>query len=71
MVFEAAELPQQRGLAIQVQKSLASNPINADKGLVVDSSTTQILLKNPGHQGSQEEVGRDRKCYCYTVKKWH
>lgn len=35
MVFEAAELPQ-RGLAIQIQKSLTSNPINADKGLVVD-----------------------------------
>lgn len=46
MVFEAAELPQ-RGLVIQVQKSLTSNPINADKGLVVDSSTTQMLLKNP------------------------
>lgn len=45
MGFQAVELPQQKGLAIQVQKSLTSNPINADKGLVADSSTTQILFK--------------------------
>lgn len=48
MGFQAVELPQQRGLAIQVQKSLTSNPINADKELVAYSSTTQILFKkNP------------------------
>lgn len=49
MVFEAAELPQERGLA---QKSQTSNPINADKGLV-DSSTTQILLKNPNTSATE------------------
>lgn len=37
--FEAAELSQ-RGLVIQVHKSLTSNPISADKALVADSSTT-------------------------------
>lgn len=45
MGFQAVELPQQNELAIQVQKSLTSNPINADKGFVADSSTTQILFK--------------------------
>lgn len=45
MGFQATELAQQRGLAIQVQESLTSNPINSDKGLVADSSTTQILFK--------------------------
>lgn len=49
MVFEAAELPQERGLA---QKSQTSNPINADKGLV-DSSTTQILLKKPNTSATE------------------
>lgn len=50
MVFEAAELPQQRGLA---QKSQTSSQINADKGLVVDSSTTQILLKKPNTSATE------------------
>lgn len=50
MGFQAVELPQQRGLAIQVQKSLTSNPINADKGFVAYSSTTQVLFKKtPTH----------------------
>lgn len=54
--FEAAELPQRR-LAIQVY--LTSNPISADKPLVVGSSTTQILLKHPNipAQSSQEGSG--------------
>lgn len=61
MVFEAAELSQQRGLGIQVQKSLTSNPINADKGLVVDSSTTRILLKKTQHTNkSNQEDGEER-----------
>lgn len=45
MAFQATKLPQQRGLVIQFQESLTSNPINTDKGLVADSSTTQILIK--------------------------
>lgn len=55
MFFEAVELSLRR-LAIQLQQSLASNPINVDKGLVVDSSTTQILLKNTV---ARKMAGRD------------